>query len=203
MKLALIGATGRVGSRILAEAISRGHQVTAIAPHIASFKPTPQLIVKTGDASNPTDLAKLLEGHDAVISAMRFVSSDPRKLIDAVKMSRVKRYVVVGGAGSLEVSPGKKLLNTPDFPASFRAEATAGDAFLSILRKETQLEWTFLSPSANFAPGIRTGKFRLGQDRLLIDAAGKSAISMEDLSIALVDELERPQHIRQRFTVGY
>lgn len=203
MQIALIGATGRVGSRILTEALSRGHLVTAIAPHIEVREPTPHLVAKTGDASKPADLAKLLEGHDAVVSAVRFVNSDPRKLIDAIKMSGVRRYVVVGGAGSLEVSPGKKLLDTPDFPALFRAEATAGDEFLTMLRKETELEWTFLSPSANFAPGVRTGKFRLGQDRLLIDPQGKSAISMEDFSIALVDELEHPQHIRQRFTAGY
>lgn len=203
MKLALIGATGRVGSRVVAEALSRGHEVTAIARQIAGLKPTLHLVAKTGDASNPTELAKLLSGHDAVVSAVRFANSDPRKLIDAVKMSGVKRYVIVGGAGSLEVSPGTKLLDTPDFPPAFRAEAVAGDAFLSMLRKEPELEWSFLSPSATFAPGARTGKFRLGQDQLLIDPQGKSSISMEDFAIALVDELEHPQHIRQRFTVGY
>lgn len=203
MKLALVGATGRVGSRILAEALARGHEVTAIARHIADLAPQPHLVVEDGDASNPSALAMLLRGHDAVVSALRFVNSDPRKLIDAVKVSGVKRYVVVGGAGSLEVAPGQKLLDTPKFPAAFRAEATAADNFLTMLRKETELEWSFLSPSAMFAPGARTGKFRLGQDRLLTDGQGHSAISMEDFAIALLDELEQPKHIRQRFTVGY
>lgn len=152
---------------------------------------------------NPAALARVLRGHDAVVSALRFANADPHKLIDAVNASGIKRYVVAGGAGSLEVAPGQKLLDTPTFPAAFRAEATAADNFLTTLRKETELEWSFLSPSAMFAPGARTGKFRLGQDRLLTDGQGHSAISMEDFAIALLDELEHPKHIRQRFTVGY
>lgn len=203
MKLALVGATGRVGSRILAEALTRGHEVTAIARHSADLAAQPNLAVKEGDASNPSALALLLRGHDAVVSALRFANSDPRKLIEAVKASGVKRYVVVGGAGSLEVAPGQKLLDTPTFPAPFLNEATAADNFLTMLRKETELDWSFLSPSAMFAPGARTGKFRLGQDQVLTDGQGRSAISMEDFSIALLDELEHPKHIRQRFTVGY
>jgi len=111
--------------------------------------------------------------------------------------------MVVGGAGSLEIAPGRKLLDTPDFPSAFRPEATAADVFLAMLRGEPDLDWSFLSPSADFAPGKRTGKFRLGRDRLLTDSQGRSSISMEDFAIALVDEMEHPKHVRQRFTVGY
>jgi len=136
-------------------------------------------------------------------TAMRFQTSDPAALIAAVQSAGVKRLLVVGGAASLEVAPGKALLDTPDFPPAYRPEATAGLKFLKALRNEKTLDWTFLSPSAEFAPGERTGKFRLGDDRLLVDANGKSHISMEDFAIALVDELEHPKHIRRRFTVGY
>lgn len=144
-----------------------------------------------------------LAGHDAVISASRFISSDPKALIAAIKQAGVKRLLVVGGAGSLEVAPGKILADAPDFPAAYKEEADAGRAFLDVLRVEPSLDWTFLSPSAEFGPGTRTGKFRLGGDQLLTDANGKSWISMEDFAIAMVDELERPTHSRQRFTVGY
>ena len=124
-------------------------------------------------------------------------------MIGAVKKAGVKRLLVVGGAGSLEVSPGVQLVDTPDFPEAYKPEALAGRDFLNVLRGERELDWTFLSPSALFVPGERTGKFRLGTDRLLVDAKGESKISMEDYAIALVDELETPRHSRQRFTVGY
>jgi putative NADH-flavin reductase len=125
-----------------------------------------------------------------------------RKLIEAVRASGVKRYLVVGGAGSLEVAPGLKLIDAPDFPTEYKAEAAAGGVFLDLLRGEVDLDWTFLSPSALFVPGERTGKFRLGQDQLLANEQG-SSISFEDYAVALVDELEKPTHSRQRFTVGY
>jgi putative NADH-flavin reductase len=148
-------------------------------------------------------LAALLAGHDAAISAVRFTDSDPRTLIDAVKASGVPRYLVVGGAGSLEVAPGLKLLDAPSFPAAYRPEALGGAAFLDALRAETGLNWTFISPSAFFVPGERTVKFRLGGDQLLKDTEGNSRISFEDFAVALVDELENPAHSRRRFTVGY
>ena len=202
MKVALIGATGRVGSRLAVELVSRGHAATGIAQHVAADDPAGIPIIEA-DATNPDALAPHLSGHDAVISATRFVTSDADALIAAVKSAHVKRLLVVGGAGSLEVAPGKMLLDTEGFPEAFEAEARAGARFLERLRPETDLDWTFLSPSADFAPGERTGQFRLGGDRLLSDAAGKSHISMEDFAIAMVDELERPAHSRQRFTVGY
>jgi putative NADH-flavin reductase len=138
-----------------------------------------------------------------VISAARFVTSDANALISAVKTAGVKRLLVVGGAGSLEVAPGKVLMDTDGFPEAFKAEAKAGARFLARLRAEPDLDWTFLSPSADFAPGERTGHFRLGGDQLLSDATGKSHISTEDFAIAMVDEVEQPAHSRQRFTVGY
>jgi putative NADH-flavin reductase len=145
----------------------------------------------------------LLRGHDAVISSVHFTASDPALLIEAVRESGVKRYFIVGGAGSLEVAPGVKLIETPEFPAAYKAEAAKGGEFLELLRNSAgDLDWTFLSPSAVFVAGERTGKFRLGKDQLLTNAKG-SSISFEDYAIAAVDELEKPAHIRERFTVGY
>ena len=155
-----------------------------------------------GDANDKTALAGLLRGHDVAASAVPFAVSDPHILIDAVRTAGVKRYLVVGGAGSLEVAPGQILLDQPDFPAAYKPEAAAGAAFLNLLRRTDDLDWTFLSPSALFEPGERTGKFRLGTDQLLTTPQG-SSISFEDYAIAFVDELENPRHVRQRFTVGY
>jgi putative NADH-flavin reductase len=202
MKIALIGATGNVGSRLLAELTRRNHTVTAIVRQPEKVPAQPGVTAKKGDVSDPQGLADLLKGHDAVISSVQFISSDPRQLLEAVRASSVKRYLIVGGAGSLEVAPGVRLVDTPNFPEAYKAEAIAGGAFLDRLRSETGLDWTFLSPSALFVPGERTGKFRLGQDQLLTNAEG-SRISFEDFAIALVDELEKPAHSRQRFTVGY
>lgn len=202
MHVALIGVTGRVGSRLAAELVSRGHTVTGIALHVPRTA-LPGIEVREADATSPDSLAPCLVGHDAVISATRFVTSDADALITAVKRAGVKRLLVVGGAGSLEVAPGTALADTPGFPPAFKAEADAGARFLQRLRAERDLDWTFLSPSADFAPGTRTGHFRLGGDQLLRDAQGRSHISMEDFAIAMVDELERPAHSRRRFTVGY
>jgi putative NADH-flavin reductase len=204
MKIAVIGASGNVGSRIVNEALARGHQVTAIARDVSTIAPRPNLTVHAGDIRQPETLAPLLAGHDAVVSAVRFVDTDPATLIGAVERSGVRRYLVVGGAGSLEVAPGLDLVDSPEFPAAYKPEANAGREFLHVLKGEDgRLEWTFLSPSAFFAPGTRTGAYRTGDDRLLTGSDGKSAISMEDYAIAALDELERPAHLRRRFTVGY
>jgi uncharacterized protein len=203
MNVALIGPTGHVGSRLLAELLRRGHEVTGIARHPEGLPSQPHLTVKRGDANDEDGVTALLRGHDAVISAGRFVSVNPRALIAAVKKAGVPRLLVVGGAGSLEVAPGVQLVDTPEFPEAYKPESLAGRDFLHALRGERELNWTFLSPSATFAPGERTGTFRLGTDQLLIGADGESRISMEDFAIALVDELETPRHPRQRFTVGY
>jgi len=203
MTIALIGATGHIGSRLLAELSSRGHKVTAIVRNPENVPVLPGVTAVKGDVFDKDGLAKLLAGHDAVISAVHFTASDPKALIAAVKQSGAKRYLAVGGAGSLEVAPGAKLFDTPEFPAIYLDEARKGGAFLDLLKQEPALDWTFLSPSALIQPGERTGKFRLGGDQLLVDAAGKSAISTEDYAVALVDELEKPAHSRKRFTVGY
>jgi putative NADH-flavin reductase len=202
MKVAVIGASGRGGSRIVEELVRRGHTVTAIARSTDKIAAGPNVTAKKGDV-NDAGLADLLKGHDVVISAVRFIQSDPALLIGAVKKSGVKRYLVMGGAGSLEVAPGKKLIDTPQFPDAAKPEASKGGVFLDALRQENDLNWTFLSPAALIEIGERTGKFRLGGAQLLTDANGKSRITFEDFAIAMVDEVETPNHIRKRFTIAY
>ena len=202
-KVALIGASGFIGSRLLAELAARGHAVTAITRNPEKVAALPGVTAVKGDVFDKDGLARLIAGHDAVISAVHFTASDPQALLAAVKQSGVTRYLVVGGAGSLNVAPGVKLFDTPEFPAVYLDEARKGGVFLDLLKQEQGLDWTFLSPSALIQPGERTGKFRLGADQLLVDAKGNSAISAEDYAIALVDELEKPAHSRRRFTVGY
>lgn len=201
-RIALIGASGAAGSRILKELSDRGHRVTAIARNPERIATLPSASAVQGDAQDREALSKLLTGHDAVVSAAKFASTDAQTLIEAVRASGVKRYLVVGGAGSLEIAPGQRLIDQPSFPDAYRPEASRGAAFLDLLKQEKELDWSFLSPSAEFVPGERTGVFRLGKDSLLSNAEG-SRISFEDYAIALVDEIERPAHSRQRFTVGY
>ncbi len=203
MKIAVIGATGNAGSRITAELLDRGHAVTGIARHPERLAGRAGLTAAKGDADDPPALARLLAGHDVVISSIHVLASDPEKLIAAVKASGMPRYVVVGGAGSLEVAPGVALVTTPQFPPQYKAEAEKGAAFLARLRQEKELNWTFLSPSVLFVAGERTGKFRLGTDQLLVAGDGRSWISFEDYAVALADEVDHPAHERRRFTVGY
>jgi putative NADH-flavin reductase len=203
MNIVVLGVTGRAGSRISHELLQRGHQVTGIARHVDAASAQQGLTLASADVADVERLQTLLKGHDAVISSTRFVGSDAASLIAAVQAAGVPRLLVVGGAGSLEVAPGVALVDTPEFPAAYKPEALAGRDFLNVLRHQQTLDWTFLSPSAVFEPGQRTGVFRLGKDSLLVAANGSSAISMEDFAIALVDELEQPKHSRQRFTVGY
>ncbi|MET0679036.1 MAG: NAD(P)-dependent oxidoreductase [Bradyrhizobium sp.] len=203
MKIAVTGASGQAGSRITAELAGRGHQITAIARNPARVAHLPGVTPTKGDANDRGALTKLWAGHDVAVSAIHFTVSDPETLIGAAMDSGVGRYLVVGGAGSLEVAPGVRLVTTPSFPPQYRAEAEKGAAFLDRLRQERALNWTFLSPSALFVPGERTGKFRLGTDQLLTATDGRSWISLEDFAVALADEIERPVHPRARFTVGY
>jgi putative NADH-flavin reductase len=202
MKIALIGATGNVGAAILDELVRRGHDVTAIVRHPEKVPSLKGVTAQKGDVFDGNGLASLLKGHDVAISSVHFTASDPEILLASVKDSGVKRYLVVGGAGSLEIAPGVTLVSSPDFPTEYKAEATKGGEFLELLRRQDDVNWTFLSPSALFFNGPRTGQFRLGKDQLLTDEKG-SSISFADYAIALIDELERPAHIRQRFTVGY
>jgi uncharacterized protein len=202
MKIALVGASGNAGSRILKELSNRGHAVTAIARNPEKIATLHNVTAVKGDVGDGSGLAALLRGHDAVISSVRFADGAPTRLLEAVRASGVRRFLVVGGAASLEVAPGKRLLDTPQFPAAYKPEASAAAAYLDMLKGVSDLAWTFLSPSALFVAGERTGKFRLGKDELLTSEK-RSTISYEDYAIALADEIEQPKHVRQRFTVGY
>jgi len=212
MKIALIGASGYVGSAILREALWRGHHVTAIVRNAAKLTPQPAVTVITADVLDTTGLANVLAGHTAVISAFsghsqsrvrEYYGRGLRSIIEAVKQAKVPRLLVVGGAGSLDVAPGVQLVDTAHFPTQWQQTAEGARDGLNLLRHEQELDWTMLSPSALLERGARTGKFRLGADQLLVDAAGDSYISLEDYAAAMLDELEQPAHSRQRFTVGY
>lgn len=213
MKIALIGATGFVGSAILKEALDRGHEVTAIVRHPEKLTPHPKLHPQKGDVYNDDEVARVVAGHHAVISAFNPGWSNQdiynqqvkgvQAIINGVKKAGIRRLLFVGGAGSLEVKPGVQALDLPSFPAEYKQGALATRETLNVLRKEMGLDWSFLSPSADIAPGRRTGKFRLGKDQMLRDASGQSRISTEDYAMAMIDEVEKPAHLRQRFTVGY
>jgi putative NADH-flavin reductase len=212
MNIALIGASGFVGSALLTEALSRGHQVTALVQNPARIAAQPQLAVVAVDVNDTAALAAQLAGRDAAISAfsghaqadtLGYYVKGMRSVVAAAKQAGLPRLLVVGGAASLEVAPGRILLDTPEFPAAYKATAQGARDALLMLREETALNWTMLSPSAVLAPGPRTGRFRLGGEQLLVDADGKSHISVADYAVAMLDELEKPAHPRQRFTVGY
>jgi len=203
MKIAIIGATGMVGSKVLSEALRRGHEVTAIVRHPEKLKPHDKLRPMKSDIKDEQSMVSALSGHDAVISSVHFSDFDGPTLLGEVKKSGVDRYLVVGGAGSLEVMPGVQAVDTPDFPQEYKSEALKGREYLDLLQKEDVLNWTYLSPQMQLVPGERTGKFRIGTNQMLVNNDGQSTISVEDLAFALIDELERPMFSRQRFTVGY
>jgi hypothetical protein len=208
MKVVLFGASGMVGSRILQELVDRGHDVTAVVR-------TPEKITTAGvralegDVTEESTVASTIKGADAVISAYappqgheEAIVKATRSLVAGINQAGVKRLLFVGGAGSLEVAPGVRLVDTPNFPEAFKAIARAHCDVLPVL-KESDLDWSYLSPAAFIQPGERTGKFRLGGTRLVADDKGESRISAEDYAIALVDELENPTHVRQQFTAAY
>lgn len=212
MKIALIGASGYVGSALLTEALSRGHSITALVTHPDKLPARKGLTVVQADALNAESLSGQLRGHDAVLSAFSGHVNDNvldyylkgfKAIVAATKQAAVPRLLMVGGAGSLFVAPGVQLLDTPQFPAQWRATAEGARQALRLLQDEPTLDWTMLSPSAHLEPGERSAKFRLGSDDLLLDANGESRISLADYAVAMIDELERPAHHRQRFTVGY
>ena len=203
MKIALIGATGNIGAKILNEALERGHKVTGIARNLDKLKGRNGLTAKQGELADEKKLAELLKGHDAVIVSVRHDLNDVRHVYTACKAAGVKRVLVVGGAASLEVAPGVMLIDTPGFPEQIKVQAVPAVEALKQIRLEKDLNWSFVSPSIMIAPGERTGKFRLGGDELLKDAKGESKISQEDFAIAIINEVEKPKHIRKRFTVGY
>jgi len=203
MKIAVIGASGRAGSQLVAEALRRDNAVLALARNADSIPEAPGVERKSVNADDAQALAAALKGCDVALSATRFASSSPGAIIEAVKTAGVARLLVVGGAASLEVARETRLIDTPHFPEAFKAEAMAGIAFLEALRLEPTLDWTYVSPSASFFEGGRTGNFRVGGDLLLVAADGKSSISFADFAIAMLDEVENPRHRRARFTVGY
>ncbi|WKX73950.1 NAD(P)-dependent oxidoreductase [Streptomyces sp. XD-27] len=212
MRITVFGAVGAVGSRVVAEALSRGHEVTAVVRDPARFPELPAAArARTGDAANPEDVAALSAGQDLVISATRpapgregDLVATTRALLAGLARTGV-RLLLVGGAATLTL-PGRgglTVVEDPDFPADLRAIALACADQHQVCRAETGVDWAYLSPPALLEPGERTGAYRLGRDELLIDADGNSAISMEDLAVALLDEAERPAHHRTRFTVAH
>ncbi|QAU33342.1 NAD(P)-dependent oxidoreductase [Janthinobacterium sp. 17J80-10] len=212
MKIALIGATGFIGTAILKEALARGHEVTALVGHPEKLAAATHLTALGADVLDSAKLAGQLPGHDAVISAFsghaqsnvyEYYMQGIQAIIDATKRAGVARLLVVGGAGSLEAAPGLLVIDTPEFPAQWKGTAQGALDALHLLKQDATLNWTMLSPSAVIAPGQRTGKFRLGTDQLLVNDKGESTISVEDYAAAMIDELESPAHVRQRFTVGY
>jgi putative NADH-flavin reductase len=212
MHIALIGGSGFIGSALRQEALARGHSVTALVTQPEKLAAAPRLTAIKVDVNDTAALAAALRGHDAVLSAfsghaqsdvLGYYLKGMGSVIAATRQAGIARLLVVGGAGSLEVAPGKQLLDTPQFPQVYKATAEGARQALQLLRAERELEWTMLSPSAVIAPGQRTGKFRLGGDQLLADGEGNSKISVEDYAMAFIDELEKPAHVRRRFTAGY
>lgn len=207
MKIAIIGATGFVGSRVLAEALHRGHEVTAIAKDPSPPAASTGARVVGLDASDAEALASAIADQAVVISAFN-PGRDPdgtgvRAILHAARSAGVERLLVVGGAGSLEIAPGRRVVDEPGFPAEWREGALRTAAFLDLLRGETEIDWVFVSPAADLHPGERTGRYRVGGDQLMSDAAGESRISLEDYAVAMLDEAERPAHHRARISVAY
>jgi len=209
MHIALYGATGNSGSRILTELLSRGHKVTAIARDPAKLPAQPGLTVVRGDVSSAEAIAVKIKGTDAVVNAYAPPADDTDQLlpvteyfIEAVKKAGVPRLLIVGGAGSLEVAPGVTVIESGHLPAPWMPIAVSHAKALKLLEK-SDINWTYFSPAGFFVPGERTGKFRLGTNQLIANEQGDSRISLEDYAIALVDELESPKNERARFTIGY
>ncbi len=208
MKIALIGATGMIGSRILTEALERGHDVIAIVRKPETVPVHPRVKAVAGDATDPESVAAVAAGADVAVSAYSPQTGPPDNLsknalalMAGLPRAGVPRVIVVGGAGSLEVAPGVLLEETPDFPAAYKVRAHAQKEMLDVFRSLTDppVTWSFLSPPIQIAPGERTGKYRLGGDRLLDPPR---SISAEDYAIAILDEIENPKHPNRRFTVA-
>ncbi|HEV7992387.1 MAG TPA: NAD(P)-dependent oxidoreductase [Gemmatimonadaceae bacterium] len=216
MRIVVFGATGNVGQRIVREALNRGHEVTGVVRDPAAVQsPDPRARLVRGDATNAASVADVVKGADAVVSAISprpnprglpapKLVDNSRALISGLRDAGVRRVLYVGGASSLEVAPGKQLLDQPGFPDIYRAEAIEGRDALGVWRSEADgLEWTYLSPAAEIGPGERTGRYRSADDQLLADAEGKSFITFEDYAVAVLDELEQRRHVGKRFGVAY
>lgn len=202
MKVAVLGASGRAGSEITKELAGRGHAVLAIARKPETIPTAPGVTAVAGDASDPLALAELIRGAEAVVSALHF-DVPAETLLSALRRAGVPRLLVTGGAASLEVAPGVRLIDSPDFPPDWKPFAMGGVAFLDALRSVKDIDWTFFSPATLIFEGPRLGSYRLGGDRLVVDAAGESRISFADYAIAMADELEQHRHGFARFTAAY
>jgi putative NADH-flavin reductase len=210
-KIALIGATGMIGQRILNEALSRGHKVTAIVRDPSRItEKRPNLDVEVGDVLKPESMAGAARGSDVVVNAHGPGKGDPQQVVTAAhalieglrSLQPAPRLVVVGGAASLEVAPGMQLIDTPNFPPAWKGIAGAHRDALAVYRK-SPVDWTYVSPAAFIQPGTRTGHYRTGTEQLVTDAKGESRISAEDYAVAILDEIEKPRFSRQRFTAAY
>lgn len=214
-KVVIIGASGFVGSAILKEALERGFQVTAVVRNPEKIKiSTPTLKITKADASSIDAVAEVSKGADAVISAFNPGWANPNiyeetlkiypAILEGVKKAGVKRLLIVGGAGTLFVAPGLRVVDSGAIPAEIIGGVKSlGEFYLNTLMNEKEIDWTFFSPAGSLEPGERTGKYRLGKDDLIINDKGESKISVQDYAKAMVDELENPQHHQERFTIGY
>ncbi|HEY0263495.1 MAG TPA: NAD(P)H-binding protein [Granulicella sp.] len=209
MHVVLFGATGMIGSRILQELVSRGHQAIAVVREPERVPPHPAVKATKGDLLHTEEIAPLMKGADAIISAYNPGMEHPETLVDATqsliaaaKQAGVRRLLTISGTGTLFIAPGVRMVDDPGFSPYWRPTAQAHADALDLLM-ESGLDWTSISPPGLIQPGNRTGKYRIGTDYLVEDAHGHSRISSEDFAIAMVDELEHPKHIQKRFTVGY
>lgn len=212
MKIVIIGATGFVGTHILKEAVGRGHQVIAIARNPEKISPAKGLTVVNTNIFDTEVLVETIGGSDVVISAFNPGWTNPdiyslflsgsTSIQNASREAGVPRLITIGGAGSLFIGD-QQIVDLPSFPADIYAGASAARDYLNMIKTEKQLDWTVLSPPGNLFSGERTGKYRMGTDNPVNDAEGKNAISVQDLAVALLDEAERGEFLRQRFTVGY
>lgn len=202
MKITVLGASGRAGSEITKELASRGHSVTAIARKPEAIPAGQNITAVQGDASDAAALAALIKGSDAVVSALHF-DVPAQILLSALKTAGVPRLLVTGGAASLEVAPGVRLIDTPEFPEEWKVFAQGGIAFLDDLKAEKDIDWTFFSPAAMIEETPRLGHYRLGGDQLVTDDKGESHIGFSDYAIAMADEVEQHRYSRKRFTAAY
>jgi len=208
MKLIVFGASGLLGTRLVAEALDRGHDVTAVARDRSRIDDrSGRVATASADATDPGSVAAVAEGHDAALSAVT-QHDRPQVLVDAASalLAGLSRAGArrLGGAGSLLVGSGGRLVDTPDFHEDWKPEALAGAEALETFRSaDTDVGWTYVSPGALLQPGERTGRYRTDDDRLLVDEDGHSHITMEDFAIAILDEIEDPRHVRERFTAAY
>ncbi|WP_455584518.1 NAD(P)-dependent oxidoreductase [Bacteroides sp.] len=214
-KVVLIGASGFVGSAILNEALNREFHVTAVVRHPEKIKiENENLTVKKADVSSLDEVCEVCKGADAVISAFNPGWDNPDiydetikvylTIIDGVKKAGVNRFLMVGGAGSLFIAPGLRLVDSGEVPEKLLPGVRAlSDFYLKFLKKEKEIDWVFFSPAADMSSGARTGRYRLGKDDMIVDMVGNSHISVQDYAAAMIDELERPAHHQERFTIGY